>query len=113
MSWESVNLISTRKNPEELVETCSAKNIKANLGIENLKIEDEIMEDIKDDKLIFISKEADIEDIDEDELIFKYIHKKFGTKKRECAPIVEKIDSIVLEVDPLEGTSRGTDLLNR
>jgi hypothetical protein len=70
------------------------------------------MEDIKDDELTFISKEDDIEEIDDDELIFKYIHKKFGTKKREWAPTLKKIDSIVLE-DPLEGTSRGTELLNR
>ena len=76
-----------RKNPEDLVETCSAKN---NLGIENLKIEDEIMEDIKDNKLIFISKDADMEDIDEVELIFKYIHKKVCYQEERIRTNCEK-----------------------
>ena len=67
---------------------------------------------VKDDELPFISKEDDMDEIDDDQLIFKYIHKKFGTKKREWAQTVKKIDPIVLE-DPLEGTSRGTELLNR
>ena len=63
--------------------------------------------------MTFISKDVDMEAIDDDQLIFKYIHKKFGIKKREWAPIVKKIDSIVSEDDQLEGTSRGIELLNR
>ena len=71
------------------------------------------MDDIRHDELTLISKGDDMEAIDDDQLIFKYIHKKFGTKKREWAPILKKIDSIASEVDPLEGTSRGTELLTR
>ena len=67
------------------------------------------MEDVKDDELTFISKDEN----DDDQLIFKYIHKKFGTKKREWAPILKNIDLSRSEVDPLEGTSRGTELLTR
>jgi hypothetical protein len=106
-SRESVILKSKRKNPEELVETFSAIDNKDNSGIENIKTEDKTMEDIKDDDV------DDMEDIGDDKLIFKYIHKKFGTKNRECTPFVKKIDSIILEVDPLEGTSEATELLNR
>ena len=111
-SRESVILMSKRKNPEELVEICATDN-KDNLGIENFKTEDEIMDDIRHDELTLISKDDDMEAIDDDQLIFKYIHKKFGIKKREWAPIVKKIDSIVSEDDQLEGTSRGIELLNR
>ena len=103
-SRESVILMSKRKNPEELVEICATDN-KDNLGIENFKTEDEIMDDIRHDELTLISKDDDMEAIDDDQLIFKYIHKKFGIKKREWAPIVKKIDSIVSEDDQLEGTS--------
>ena len=103
-SRESVILMSKRKTPEELVEICATDN-KDNLGIENFKTEDEIMDDIRHDELTLISKDDDMEAIDDDQLIFKYIHKKFGIKKREWAPIVKKIDSIVSEDDQLEGTS--------
>ena len=103
-SRESVILMSKRKTPQELVDICATDN-KDNLGIENFKTEDEIMDDIRHDELTLISKDDDMEAIDDDQLIFKYIHKKFGIKKREWAPIVKKIDSIVSEDDQLEGTS--------
>ena len=104
--------MSNRKNQEEYIEN-SALVKKDDLGLENVKKEDEIVEDIKDDELTFISKEDDMDENDDDQLIFKYIHKKFGTKKREWTPILKKIDSIASEVDPLEGTSRGTEVLTR
>ena len=49
--------------------------------------------------------ENDKGNICDDELIFKYIHKKFGTKNRELGPVVKNTYDIVTEVDPLEGTS--------
>jgi hypothetical protein len=103
-SRESVILMSKRKNQEEHLESCDLVHKDQNIKTE---------EEIKDDELTFILKDDATNDIDDDELIFKYIHKKFGTKNRECTPIVKKIDSIVLEVDPLEGTSWETELLNR
>ena len=45
------------------------------------------MEDIKDNELTCISKDDATNDIDDDELIFKYIHKKFGTKNRESSQV--------------------------
>ena len=79
-SWESVILMSKRKTPEELVEICATDN-KDNLGIENFKTEDEIMDDIRHDELTLISKGDDMEAIDDDQLIFKYIHKKFVPRR--------------------------------
>ena len=57
-SRESVILMSNRKNQEEYIEN-SALVKKDDLGLENVKKEDEIVEDIKDDELTFISKEND------------------------------------------------------
>ena len=50
--------MSNRKNQEEYIEN-SALVKKDDLGLENVKKEDEIVEDIKDDELTFISKEND------------------------------------------------------
>ena len=102
-SRESVILMSKRKTPQELVDICATDN-KDNLGIEHFKTGWNYGW-YQNDELTFISKDVVMEAIDDDQLIFKYIHKKFGIKKREWAPIVKKIDSIVSEDDQLEGTS--------
>ena len=60
----------------------------------------------------FIAEEDDMEESDR-QLIFKYIHKKFSTKKREYTTTMNKLDLMEVEVDPLEGTSRATEFVNR
>ena len=101
---ESVILMSRRKTQEELKVTCVYDDHEGS-ELENLKSEDII--DIKDFELM------DTGDICDDKLIFKYIHKKFNTKNREHTPIVKNAENIGSDFDPLEGTSRGTELLNR
>ena len=64
---ESVILMSNRKNQEEHLESCDLVYKDQNI--------EEIMEDIKDNELTCISKDDATNDIDDDELIFKYIHK--------------------------------------
>ena len=103
-SRESVILMSRRKTQEELKVTC-VKDYQGGSELEALKSEDII--DTKDFELL------DSGDICDDELIFKYIHKKFGSKNRELAPVVKNTETFVSEFDPLEGTSRGTELSNR
>ena len=103
-SCESVILMSRRKTQEELKVTC-VKDYQGGSELENLKSEDII--DNKDLELM------DTGDICDDELIFKYIHKKFGTKNRELGPVVKNTEIVLSEFDPLEGTSRGTELSNR
>ena len=98
--------MSKRENQEELRETC-VKDIHEGSGLENPKSEDNV--DIKDFEFV----ENNIEDICDDELIFKYIHKKFGTKNRELGPVVKNTEIVLSEFDPLEVTSRVTELLNR
>jgi hypothetical protein len=88
-----------RKNKEELREIC-IKDYHGGSQLEKSKSEDII--DIKDIELM----EKEEGDIFDDGLIFKYIHKKFGGKRKNT-------DNIVAEVDPLEGTSSETKWLNR
>ena len=85
------------------------------MKIENIQEEDtatdywiEVNKDIKTQVKI---EELQAEDILNQELIFRYIHKKFNTKKRDWTGTVKKLNEI--EEDPLEGTSRGTDPVNR
>jgi hypothetical protein len=103
-SCESVILMSRRKTQEELKVTC-VKDYQGGSELEALK--SEYIIDTKDFELL------DSGDICDDELIFKYIHKKFGSKNRELAPVVKNTETFVSEFDPLEGTSRETELSNR
>ena len=58
------------------------------------------------------TSEEELEDMD-DPMILKYLHKKFSTKKRDWTGFVKNWDSAELEDDPLEGTSRRINPLNR
>jgi len=85
------------------------------MKIENIQEEDTATDDWievnKDIKTQVKIEELQAEDILNQELIFRYIHKKFNTKKRDWTGTVKKLNEI--EEDPLEGTSRGTDPVNR
>ena len=102
-SRESVITKLKRIKPAKLKETCG-KVIRDKPGSE--KNESEGVIDKTDQELSVNSTENDICG---DGLILEYLHKKFGIKKRESAPVVKNKESIELEAGSLEGT----ELLNR
>ena len=105
--------MSNKGTPEEVKETCDEVN-QENSGLEKFKAEETIENilDAKDQKLFFKPMENKIGDICDDELIFKYIHKKFSTKNRESVQDANAF-CIELEYNPLEATLKRTEQFKR
>ena len=45
------------------------------------------------------TKEDDMEELDDQEMIVKYIHKKFNTKKRKWKPVQKSLDHVEFQME--------------
>ena len=110
-SRESVITKLKRIKPAKLKETCG-KVVQDKPGLEKNQSEGVIEKIIdKTDQELFVNSTEN--DIYGDGLILEYLHKKFGTKKRESAPVVKNKESVEYEAGSLEGSQKGAELLNR
>jgi hypothetical protein len=82
-SQNSVSLVMEKKEKQE--------EITPTLG--NLLKEHEYTQ------YIFNTKEDDMEELDDQDMIVKYIHKKFNTKKRKWKPVQKSLDPVEFQMD--------------
>ena len=82
-SRDSVILASAKKEKEEEITRCLGTLFK----------EDEYTQDI------CYPKGDDMEELYDQEMIVKYIHKKFNTKKRKWKPVQKSLDHVEFEME--------------